>query len=112
MSMTTDELYEMLRKVQEPKGFFFNKDKDWTLSILKDLLVNKERYGYMSCPCRLAAGVREMDRDIVCPCAYRADDVKEYGSCYCNLYVSADWNADKINKRYVPERRPPEKIVF
>jgi len=108
--MTPEELYEMLKKVQEPKGYFFNKNKEWVLSILKDLLTNKERYGYMSCPCRLAAGNREKDRDIMCPCAYREADVKEYGSCYCNLYVSLDWNERKIENKYIPERRPPEKM--
>ncbi|MEQ8253485.1 MAG: ferredoxin-thioredoxin reductase catalytic domain-containing protein [Smithellaceae bacterium] len=110
--MNPDELYEMLKKVQEPKGFFFNKDKDRVLEILQDLLVNKERYGYMSCPCRLASGDREKDRDIFCPCAYRADDVKDYGSCYCNLYVSREWNEGKIEHDYVPERRPVEKMSF
>jgi len=107
--MTPAELYEMMKKVQEPKGYFFNKDKEWVLTILADLLINKERYGYMSCPCRLAAGIREKDADIICPCQYRADDVREYGSCFCNLYVSADWNEGKIKNKYVPERRPPEK---
>ena len=107
--MTPEELYEMLKKVQEPKGYFFNKNKEWVLTILKDLLINKERYDYMSCPCRLASGDREKDRDIMCPCAYREADVKEYGSCYCNLYVSQDWNEGKIKNKYVPERRPPDK---
>ena len=110
--MTALELYEMLKKVQEPKGFFFNRDKNWVLTILNDLLFNKNRYGYMSCPCRLATGDRDKDRDIFCPCAYRQADVKEYGSCYCNLYVSKEWNADKIEHQYVQERRPPEKISF
>ena len=110
--MAPEELYEMLKKVQEPKGYFFNKDKEWVLNILKDLLINKERYGYMSCPCRLAAGDREKDRDIMCPCLYREEDVKEYGSCYCNLYVSRQWNDGKIKNQYVPERRPPEKMSF
>ncbi len=112
MKMNPDELYEMLKIVQEPKGFFFNKDKDRVLEILQDLLKNKERYGYMSCPCRLASGDREKDRDIFCPCAYRADDVKDYGSCYCNLYVSREWNEGKIEHDYVPERRPVEKMSF
>jgi ferredoxin-thioredoxin reductase catalytic subunit len=110
--MTPEELYAMLKKAQAPKGFFFNKDKDWVLAILKDLLINKERYGYMSCPCRLATGDREKDRGIFCPCAYRPDDVKEYGSCYCNLYVSLEWNEGKIEYKYVPERRPPEKTAL
>ena len=26
--MTAAELYEMLKKIQEPKGYFFNKDRD------------------------------------------------------------------------------------
>ncbi|MDD4091227.1 MAG: ferredoxin-thioredoxin reductase catalytic domain-containing protein [Smithellaceae bacterium] len=110
--MKPAELYDLLKKAQEPKGYYFNKDKEWVLSILSDLLVNKERYGYSSCPCRLATGDREKDRDILCPCVYRAQDVKEFGSCYCNLYVSQDWMNDKIPHTYVPERRPPEKISF
>ena len=55
--------------------------------------------------------MREKDRDIMCPCVYRAADVMEYGSCYCGLYVSAAFNAGEIPKRRVPERRPPEKIA-
>ena len=105
-----EKLYETLKKIQEPKGYFFNKDKDRVFDLLEALLVNKKRYGYMSCPCRLASGNREKDKDIFCPCVYRASDVKDYGSCYCNLYVSREWNEGKIRHSYVPERRPPEKI--
>jgi ferredoxin-thioredoxin reductase catalytic chain len=36
--------------------------------------------------------------------------VAEYGSCYCNLYVSEAWNAGEIPHTYVPERRPLEKL--
>lgn len=107
-----EELYEALRKIQEPKGYYFNKDKRKVLELLDGLLVNKERYGYMSCPCRLAANDRAHDRDIICPCVYRAPDVEEYGSCYCNLYVSEDWNNNRISIQYVPERRPLEKFGF
>jgi ferredoxin-thioredoxin reductase catalytic subunit len=107
----TEKLYEMLKKVQEAKGYFFNKDKERVFDLLEALLINKNRYGYMCCPCRLASGDREHDRDIICPCEYRGPDVEEYGSCYCNLYVSADWNEGKVEKRYVPERRPPEKYL-
>jgi ferredoxin-thioredoxin reductase catalytic subunit len=64
----------------------------------------------MVCPCRLASGDKERDRDIICPCAYRAEDVAEYGSCYCNLYVSKEWLEGDIPKQYVPERRPVEKM--
>lgn len=108
--MDTQELFERLRKVQEPKGYFFNIDRERVFDLLEALMANKERYGYMACPCRLAAGDREADRDIICPCVYREPDVAEFGSCYCNLYVSEAWNAGTIKKEYVPERRPLEKM--
>jgi ferredoxin-thioredoxin reductase catalytic chain len=107
--MNVDQLYELLKNAQEPKGYYFNKDKSKVFELLEGLLINKERYGYMCCPCRLAANDREWDRDINCPCIYRVPDVAEYGSCYCNLYVSKDWNEGKMPLTYVPERRPPEK---
>jgi ferredoxin-thioredoxin reductase catalytic chain len=105
-----EKLYEMLRKIQEPKGYYFNKDQERVFELLEALLVNKGRYGYMSCPCRLAQGDREKDKDIICPCVYRTADVEEYGSCYCNLYVSKAWNEQTIPQVYVPERRPPERF--
>ncbi|MGD8387579.1 MAG: ferredoxin-thioredoxin reductase catalytic domain-containing protein [Desulfobacteraceae bacterium] len=110
MSANIQEFYDMLRKVQEPKGYYFNQDRERVFELLEALLQNKERYGYMSCPCRLASGDRDKDKDIICPCVYREADVKEYGSCYCNLYVSEAWNESTIEKAYVPERRPPEKM--
>jgi ferredoxin-thioredoxin reductase catalytic chain len=105
-----ERLYEMLKKVQEPKGYYFNLDRERVFDLLEALLVNKDRYGYMCCPCRLSSGDRKKDQDILCPCVYREPDVKEYGSCYCNLYVSADWNSGSVPKIYVPERRPAEKM--
>jgi len=106
------QLHDTLQKVQEKQGYYFNIDDKRVSELLEALLLNRQRYGYMSCPCRLASGDREKDKDIICPCAYRATDVEEYGSCYCNLYVSKDWNEDKVPHIYVPERRPPEKMPY
>ncbi len=105
-------LYDNLKKLQEPKGYFFSKDSERVGELLDALLVNKARYGYMACPCRLPSGDREADKDIICPCVYREPDVEEYGSCYCNLYVSKAWNDGTQDHAYVPERRPPEKMGF
>jgi ferredoxin-thioredoxin reductase catalytic chain len=80
--MNAEQLYERLRKVQEPKGYFFNREREKVFALLDGLLINRERYGYMSCPCRLASGNRDWDRDIICPCIYREEDVREYGRCY------------------------------
>ncbi len=108
--MEVEKLYEMLKKAQEPKGYFFSNDRQRVFELLDALNANRKRYGYMACPCRLANGDRDHDRDIICPCEYRAPDVAEFGSCYCNLYVSKEWNEGKIHHQYVPERRPVDKM--
>ena len=102
-----DDLFDRLEKINKPKGFLFNSDRERTFELLRSLLINKDRYGYTACPCRLASGKREKDRDIICPCDYREPDISEYGSCYCGLYVSEDWNSGRITRMSVPERRPP-----
>lgn len=108
--MTPEQLYTTLQKLQEPKGYYFNKDKEMTMSLLASLLENKKTYGYMACPCRLASGDYEKDKDIICPCVYREPDVQDYGACFCWLYVSKPWNEGEIEQQYVPERRPAENI--
>lgn len=107
--MDVQGLFVALRRTQEPKGFFFTRDHEQCLALLEALLTNLKRYGYMACPCRLAKNDREADRDIICPCEYRRADVREYGSCYCGLYVSGKWLRGEISRQYVPERRPVEK---
>jgi ferredoxin-thioredoxin reductase catalytic subunit len=107
--MDTAKLYDTLKKIQEAKGYCFSNDREHVDGLLEALLINKERYGYMVCPCRLASGDRDADKDIICPCVYRAPDVEEYGSCYCNLYVSKAWNDGTIEHQYVRSAGHPRR---
>ncbi len=104
--MTPERLMETLRKFAAQQGFELNADEGHVLQLMEGLLKNEARYGYRSCPCRLAKNDREADRDIICPCVYREPDVAEFGSCYCGLYVSREWNSGVLRHAYVPERRP------
>ena len=90
-------------------GCYLNPDKDFLNNLFEGLKANEERYGYPSCPCRLATGRFEIDRDIICPCDYRDPDVAEYGCCYCALFVRKDVFEGKKATAPVPERRPLEK---
>ncbi len=103
--MDREKIYENLAKYASLKGIFLNKDKEFVMQIIDGLLKNEERYGYRCCPCRLASGDKEKDKDIICPCVYSLEDIKEYGRCYCGLYVSQDFNEGKIPYKIVPERR-------
>lgn len=103
--MTPQRLAELLGTYAASQGCMLNADAAYVLDLLEGLLANEKRYGYRSCPCRLASGNKERDSDIICPCAYRAPDVEEHGSCFCGLYVSPEWNEGKLPHRPVPERR-------
>ena len=111
MSEAEDDALRTTEEGQRAEGYFFNENHlDLTMQLIEGLLTNKERYGYMWCPCRLASGSRDADNDIICPCDYREPDVKEYGSCYCNLYVSKEWNDGTVPTRRCPSaarRRSP-----
>ena len=90
-------------------GYCLNTDPAFLQNLLEGLKQNEERYGYPSCPCRLASGKFTFDRDIICPCDYRDPDVAEFGTCYCALYVRKDICEGNTELKPVPERRPLEK---
>jgi len=101
-----EKLYKKLDREAGSSGYNLNSDIDLTKDLIKGLLINENRYGYQACPCRLATGEKSIDLDIICPCDYRDDDLNEYGSCYCALYVSKDILNGKKKLRSIPERRP------
>jgi ferredoxin-thioredoxin reductase catalytic subunit/rubredoxin len=98
--------YEELNRDAERGGYHLNPDMSFTSGLVRGLIVNADRYGYESCPCRLAFGSMEEDRDIICPCDYRDPDLAEYGACYCGLYVSSDLIRRNEPAPPLPERRP------
>ena len=101
-----DELYLRLRSEAKAGGYHLNPDEEFTRDLIEALLTNTHRYGYQSCPCRLADGLRHQDLDIICPCDYRDPDLAEFGSCYCALYVSGGIADGKAEAVPIPERRP------
>jgi ferredoxin-thioredoxin reductase catalytic chain len=100
------KLVTKLDKEAESGGYHLNPDTEITGELVKGLLVNEKRYGYPSCPCRLASGDKEKDLDIICPCDYRDPDLNEYNTCYCGLYVSRQVVDGKVKISSIPERRP------
>jgi ferredoxin-thioredoxin reductase catalytic chain len=100
-----EAVYQRLRADALASGYFLNPDVGFCKDLIRGLLENKRRYGYMSCPCRLASGEKAKDLDIICPCDYRDADVTEFGACYCALYVSRAAYEGKRAITSIPERR-------
>ncbi len=100
------KIMERLQRFSEKKGASLNPETAITAKLIDGLLENQERYGYWACPCRLVAGNREEDKDIICPCDYWEKDVAEFGACYCGLFVSKEVASGEKSIETVPERRP------
>ncbi len=101
------KLYKKLDGEAESAGYHLNPDKEFTKGLVKSLIINKKRYGYWACPCRLASGNKNEDLDIICPCDYRDPDLNDYNACYCALYVSEAVRKGEKKVGSIPERRPP-----
>jgi len=107
---TLEGMKEYVKMVSQKNDWILTKNLVAFNDLLDGLVDNKKYYEYQSCPCRLASGNRDLDRDLICPCNYASEDIKEFGACYCNLYLRSDFY-ETINEEFVvvPERRPYEK---
>ena len=103
-----DLLYEKLKQ-EAATGYHLNPDTEFTKTLIAGIIVNEKRYGYGSCPCRLATGDKNKDLDIICPCDYRDPDIAQFGSCYCALYVSEAVMEGTQKLSSIPERRLPAR---
>jgi len=104
-----DSYYKKVKADAESGGYHLNSDVEFTKELLKSILINKKRYGYGACPCRLASGTKEEDLDLICPCNYRDPDLVDYDACYCGLYVSGKILSGERELQSIPERRPTEE---
>ncbi len=110
--MKVEELFEFLKKTQESKGYYFNRDKDKVRDLLTGLLENKSTlrlYGLSlstavrgpvmgsrhNLPLRLSGTRCQRIRQLL------LRPVCQHGSGMQGT----------ILPQYVPERRPPDKIM-
>ena len=106
MDMETREgMKKYLKQVAEKNSWIINRDQQTFDDLLDGLVDNKKSYGYQSCPCRLASGKRDLDRDLICPCDYAPPDIEEFDACFCNLFLSSSFYDRNLDFIVVPERR-------
>jgi len=110
MMTEKQSLIDTMKRNADDNGYFLCPDQQLFNDLIDGLSTNVARYGYGSCPCRVASGTKKYDVDIICPCEYRDADVDEYGMCYCGLFVSEKVKNDPSLLGPIPECRPQEVI--
>jgi len=86
------------------KKWYINPDKNFRKKLEEGLSVNYKRYGFYHCPCRESDGIKN-NKDISCPCRYAENDIKEWGQCFCGLYVSKEFYSNRVELGSIPDRR-------
>lgn len=97
-----------VESVADHKGWLLNRDEEFLADLIEGFKTNYSRYGFFQCPCRDSFGDRAKDKDIQCPCAYAAEDIAEYGQCFCGLFLKPDFYETHGEVDGIPERRPEE----
>jgi rubrerythrin len=72
-----DSRYKKLKSEGQGGGYSLNPDIEFTKELVKGLLANEKRYGYMACPCRLSALPLPVWRCRVCGYLCARDDPPE-----------------------------------
>lgn len=100
------DVQAFLEAVSTKQKLLLNPDRDHRDSIAEGLMEMFNNLGYYCCPCREAWGERDKDRDICCPCDYCTEDIKEYGQCYCGLFIADSSRGKELTS--IPDRRKEE----
>jgi ferredoxin-thioredoxin reductase catalytic subunit len=99
---------DFVRNAAGRNGWSVQPDEEFLNTVQLGLEKSRKMHGYYLCPCREGWGNRIKDRDITCPCEYAAQDIAEYGNCYCGLFVSEQMAASGLPPAAIPDRRPEE----
>ena len=105
---TKEDVLKFIHQICDFRKWKPNPDEEFVKMLADGLMVNYNRYGYFSCPCRSASGIKEKDKDITCPCDYCVPDQEEYGHCYCGLYLTPEFAETGEEPGSIPDRRPEE----
>ena len=85
MTESEAEIRERIQAYADSQGFVLNPEIDRLNLVIKGLHNNTVKHGAAYCPCRIRTGNPENDDNIICPCAFHKDEIKQQGFCHCYL---------------------------
>jgi len=85
-SESAESLKKSIEEYASKVGIKTNPNEGGVDEIVKGLLVKKEKFGDIHCPCRVSTGDKEKDAEIVCPCVFHRGEIELQGNCLCKLF--------------------------
>jgi len=87
MDKQVQKLTQEYEEYAKKNGFKLNPNKKLVENIIKMLLKKEQEHGEKYCPCRRLTQNKDKDKNIICPCIYHLDEIKNQGHCHCLLFV-------------------------
>lgn len=101
-----------MQKYASRQGYKVNPHAMYRTNLIIWLEENKRLYQRQICPCFEGSGDPELDRQLICPCAFCKEDIQAKGSCHCGLFGRGDFTENDFKQaeaRVMREYRIPLK---
>lgn len=82
-----------VRRYASAKGYQVNPRWMVYTNLKLWLADSEEMYGRRICPCFEPSGDPALDKKLICPCAFLAEELEQRGWCHCTLFGRADLTA-------------------
>jgi len=94
----------LARTYSEKRGYCLNPDLEKVNDLIKEMAENLLEFGARYCPCmtKRLTGDKKADAKRICPCTWHKEDIERFGTCYCGLFVSQEFDPGK-NKGIPPQ---------
>ncbi len=92
-----NQTIRLAKKYSEKHGYGLNPDTDKVKDLIEEMAENLLEFGARYCPCmtKRLTGDKKADAKRICPCVWHKEDIAQFGTCYCGLFVSADFDPAK-----------------
>lgn len=85
-----EEILAWAKDYAASRGWMVNPNEKQLGAVIKGLARSTVRFNEQYCPCRMRTGDTEKDQEIICPCIYHEDEVRNDGHCHCHLFFAKE----------------------
>ena len=102
-----------MEKYCEQNGYTINPSWMMATNLKNNLSEMEATFGKRYCPCFEPSEDEALNKAMMCPCEFVADEIEEYGTCHCALFGPKDLPKEqwkKSSQRLMDEYQVPKNL--
>lgn len=101
-----EDIYSWALQYAQEHEWTLNYEEKQLRAVIRGLARNLIRHGEQYCPCRIRSGDSEEDKEIICPCIFHENEIRQLGRCHCNLFFDDKFFEELLKKKVPPPEQP------